>query len=683
VSQPLRGLDVAFVLCVERGVLEAQALLLCASVRHLTGDLAGAPIYALSPRGRHPPRETLAALTALGVLYDDRPLNEECADYGSANRVAAAAHVERTTGHELLVVLDSDTLFLDAPTAFALPASTVAAVRPVDLKGMCTAGGDDPCDRYWRQLCDCCGVSYDVLPWLTTSVDQERVKACYNGGLVVVRRAAGILERWWELFLRSVRRGLRPWSEPPRVLSSTGMVDAAAARWWGSNQAALSLALWSSTGSVELLPPGYNYPLHLHERAPAGLREGALGELVHVHYHYLFGRDSPQPNPLLDPVLPVAAPVREWLRARLPLPATWTRGGERAQVAGGLGADDRVSAASDGGGVVSGTTAATGPARWGGGPSSRQLVIAGMHRSATSLVASVLRAAGVDVGRSVTPGVGNPRGHFEDAEVRALHDEALAARGASWLDVRPLAGAAVTRWEPPFRWRAQALVAARTHLPLWGWKDPRTVIFLDAWHELLPAPSYVALYRHPVEVAISLWRRGNDPQVRAEPWLPMVAWQHYNERLLDFVTRHRERCLLLHVPTIAGDLPSLVRRVAERFDLPLGVQGVEDLFAAAELSVPGAIHPGWQRLIPEGLAVYRRLEAEADVPSTASTAPSGGAGRSLSLERRERDLWRASEAMLYELLSTHRALAEIEGSRSYALVRAWWRWRQRWSAGGR
>src|SRR5215813_5915876 len=45
--------EVGFVACIERGVLETQALLLFESIRRYAGCFSGCPIYALSPRQGH------------------------------------------------------------------------------------------------------------------------------------------------------------------------------------------------------------------------------------------------------------------------------------------------------------------------------------------------------------------------------------------------------------------------------------------------------------------------------------------------------------------------------------------------------------------------------------------------------------------------------------------------------
>jgi len=105
--------DVGFVACIEGGVLEAQTLLLFDSIRRHAGRFSDCSLYALSPRAGHQiSSDALSRLEELGVHYNDTILNTECPEYGSANRVAAAAHIEDARRHETLVILDSDTLFL-------------------------------------------------------------------------------------------------------------------------------------------------------------------------------------------------------------------------------------------------------------------------------------------------------------------------------------------------------------------------------------------------------------------------------------------------------------------------------------------------------------------------------------------------------------------------------------------
>lgn len=312
--------DVGFVACIESGVLEAQTLLLFESIRRYAGRFSECALYALSPRvGCAISIDARRKLDELGAIYIDRVLNTECLEYGSANRVAAGAFIEETHPHDTLVVLDSDTLFLREPTGLLLPADVDVAARPVDVKGVSTSGRSDTCDDYWQKLCRCCGVDYDDLPWGETFVDRRRIKANYNAGLIVVRSERGILRRCADFFFRSVREQMRPRVDAGSFRTGAGWVEPAAANLWGSSQAALTLAIWSATRRVRVLPPTYNYPLHQHEKIDGATTRSVFPQLVHVHYHWLFAPDAVDANPLFRRHTPLSSEQREWLRSATPI----------------------------------------------------------------------------------------------------------------------------------------------------------------------------------------------------------------------------------------------------------------------------------------------------------------------------------------------------------------------------
>ena len=60
------------------------------------------------------------------------------------------------------------------------------------------------------------------------------------------------------------------------------------------------------------------------------------------------------------------------------------------------------------------------------------VVVAGMHRSGTSLVAGLLRSADVALGdRLLAADPANPRGYFEDEEIFRFHAGLTSSRPAS------------------------------------------------------------------------------------------------------------------------------------------------------------------------------------------------------------------------------------------------------------
>jgi hypothetical protein len=310
--------DVEFVMIAESGALERQTLLLAESIRLLGGAWSDAAITVVSPRpDRRPDANTLRRLDALRADYLPLEIRSPCPLYGTSFRMAAMAEVERLGGPDVLVMLDSDTLFL-SPPAFPTAGGGVA-LRPVDVKGMCTSGPDDPLDAYWRRLCDLCAVAYDRVPWLETTVSAERVMASHNGGLVAAERKHGLYTTSWEFFRRTLEHGLSPRAPGrPSFRIGSGQATGEAAQLWGSAQAVLSLALVALDLEARLLPIGYNVPLHMFDRLLVRHPEVAH-QVVHVHYHWLCDADRLGINPLIDGRIRLPDSLRALLDRHVPL----------------------------------------------------------------------------------------------------------------------------------------------------------------------------------------------------------------------------------------------------------------------------------------------------------------------------------------------------------------------------
>lgn len=209
----------------------------------------------------------------------------------------------------------------------------------------------------------------------------------------------------------------------------------------------------------------------------------------------------------------------------------------------------------------------------------RPLILAGMHRSGTSLTASLLASAGVHMGERLLGAYpGNPLGHFEDLGFFEFHRQALHAVGD---DPDGFSARAVTALPPEVAARADELVAERAAgRRLWGWKDPRTTLFLDFWAERLPGARFLFVFRNPADVADSLFRRG-DQLFAHEPFQALALWKAYNELIVDFVSRHHDRCLVVDIEDVLEDPNATCGQIRSRLGLPLGSPKTlfrEDLF---------------------------------------------------------------------------------------------------------
>jgi hypothetical protein len=313
--------QIEYVMVAEAGSLERQALLLAESIRRLPGAAGQAAVTVVSPRpDRRPMARTLRQLEVLGAQYLPLTVDSPCPYYGTSFKLAALAEVERRAGPPILVMLDSDTLFL-APPVFSLGEHGVG-LRPVDGKGMCTAGPGDRFDEYWRRLCTICSVAYDDIPWIETTTDGLRVKASHNGGMVAANRRDGLFTTSYDFLCRSATADLFPRPDDGRKnatgRSGAGPIPRLAARIWGAAQAALSLAIVARGLEARILPPTYNVPCHYFDPVVARWPEVAMNS-VHVHYHWLCNADGLANNPLLDGRMKVPKAIRPLLARHLPV----------------------------------------------------------------------------------------------------------------------------------------------------------------------------------------------------------------------------------------------------------------------------------------------------------------------------------------------------------------------------
>jgi hypothetical protein len=194
------------------------------------------------------------------------------------------------------------------------------------------------------------------------------------------------------------------------------------------------------------------------------------------------------------------------------------------------------------------------------------LIVGGMHRSGTSFVSSILKEAGLHVGERLSPGeAGNTKGFFENTDFVHLHARILKHFGFNAWSLERIESL-------PDELLKEVHEAVKTNAQpgAWGWKDPRTTLFLDLWLKLLPDAKYLFVYRAPWEVVDSLFRRG-DKAFQDDPILALKVWEHYNRLSLDFYNAHRDRCLLAHVDAVTDDPAPLVVALRDRLGLPLTV----------------------------------------------------------------------------------------------------------------
>jgi hypothetical protein len=167
------------------------------------------------------------------------------------------------------------------------------------------------------------------------------------------------------------------------------------------------------------------------------------------------------------------------------------------------------------------------------------IAVLGMHRSGTSCLTGLLEGGGVYLGGVSKWNPHNRKGNQESDEIVQLNNAILAFNGSSWEQPPEQACA----WTQEHFTRGMAIVATYQGHEPWAFKDPRTLLTLAGWRELLPGLAMVGTFRHPLAVARSLVARGG---IELETGLRL--WLSYNRRLLELAEKDA-------VPLVCFDLP--------------------------------------------------------------------------------------------------------------------------------
>lgn len=207
-----------------------------------------------------------------------------------------------------------------------------------------------------------------------------------------------------------------------------------------------------------------------------------------------------------------------------------------------------------------------------------ELIVAGFHRSGTSLASQLLHKAGLFVGDDLLGAMeSNPYGHFEDRRVVTTHDSILQSNGLTWQ-----VSEHIVPHVPPESWAGiESFVAERhtEHLQ-WGFKDPRVCMFLPVWKHVLPDAKILIIYRHPLAAVESLERRHARQMLSGMPgrqiherfWkvpdLGLKMWLVHNESLIMFARQNPESVMVVPHHSLRDGWP-LTRRIIDRWGFDL------------------------------------------------------------------------------------------------------------------
>lgn len=153
---------------------------------------------------------------------------------------------------------------------------------------------------------------------------------------------------------------------------------------------------------------------------------------------------------------------------------------------------------------------------------NKVIAILGMHRSGTSMLTGCLQESGLVLGKVDSKIHSfNTKGHKEEIFLMELHEEVLKSNGGAW-SLPPYEA----KWKYFHKECLKFYITSMSHNPVWGFKDPRSLLLLDQWIEEISELKMVGIFRHPIRVAQSLYTRNKMSYNQG-----LDLWLRYNRKL--------------------------------------------------------------------------------------------------------------------------------------------------------
>jgi len=165
----------------------------------------------------------------------------------------------------------------------------------------------------------------------------------------------------------------------------------------------------------------------------------------------------------------------------------------------------------------------------------KTVVVLGMHRSGTSLIAGMLEKLGVNMGeRQVGVHWSNPLGHFENIDFVKMDDKILEKVGGSWDNPPDISEILKLKHDKELMAEIESVVR-KNEDTIWGWKVPTTSLTIELYLPFLTNPYFIVCYRNPEAIAKSLKKRDDMDREKAL-WLTEI----YVKSIKEFFKRHPE-----------------------------------------------------------------------------------------------------------------------------------------------
>lgn len=259
---------------------------------------------------------------------------------------------------------------------------------------------------------------------------------------------------------------------------------------------------------------------------------------------------------------------------------------------------------------------------------SKVLCIAGMHRSGTSLTANWLYENNLFLGDDfLGKASSNQKGHFEDMEFLNIHVSLLEHQKLHRSGLI-LPNGYKPNWDKKNQEIAKQLIKKRNkHHDQWGWKEPRSTLYLRAWKEVIPSMKVLAVYRDPKSVVNSLflrlkrnkWYKTRNPikkfnwyfdiDLNPQKWYQIFEHTYYlyNQEILYFKKLYPEDTILVNLDDMKKNSLQLISLLEQNFHLVLKKISLDSIFDPSLMTSRQKLNSTSIKL-NSSLAIFEKLE---------------------------------------------------------------------------
>jgi len=221
---------------------------------------------------------------------------------------------------------------------------------------------------------------------------------------------------------------------------------------------------------------------------------------------------------------------------------------------------------------------------------ARPILVTGLPRSGTSLVAGSLQACGAWLGKTLAGNTANPEGYFENAAIReGLVKAILLQAQADPLGVRELPALSALPLQPSLGGQVLNLLMQQgyTGAETWLYKDAKLSLLWPLWRRVFPFARWVLVRRQPEDIIASCLRTDfmRQHSQDSEFW---AGWVRAYEQRLDMLKacgawwREVEAAQLLSEGALA------LRPLVDELDLEWNAAKVEALIKPRHWHAPVA-----------------------------------------------------------------------------------------------